>query len=196
MLSLFKANKPKNNTGKTDLLPGQYLNQGLTWEDQIAICREHDLKDLALDFYRNRIAESNKLGTAPAKWGEMKMSDLEKEQAGHRVVKITDVPEVWNHQARMYGDAQGMSVVLDTIELGLHLEKGVQPCKATMERAKRVVPDLKVTAEELVLRRRLRDALKAATVVDGEQVNVDRRSSEPPSNRVVAHSSERQNRSE
>ena len=35
MLSLFKANKPKKNIRKTDLLPGQYLDQGLSWEDQI-----------------------------------------------------------------------------------------------------------------------------------------------------------------
>ena len=99
-----------------------------------------------MDFHRSRIAESNKLGTAPAKWGKMKMSDLEKEQAGHKVVKITNILEVWNHQARMHGDSQGMSVVLDTIELRLHLKKGVQPSKATMEHMKQVVPDLKVTA--------------------------------------------------
>ena len=118
--------------------------------------------DLALDIFRNRIAESNKLGTSPTKWGDMKPADLEKEQAGHKVAKITDVTEVWKHQAWMYGDCQGMSVVLDTIELSMFLEKGVQPSKATMERAERVMPDIKATKEGLVLRRRLRDVLKAA----------------------------------
>ena len=75
--------------------------------------------DLALDFFQNRIAESNKLGTSPTKWGDMKLADLEREQAGHKIVKITDVPEVWKHQARMCGDSQGISVVLDTIELSM-----------------------------------------------------------------------------
>ena len=175
MISLFKGSKYKNDAGKTDLLRGQYLDPGLTWEDQITICREHDQMDLALDIFRNRIAKSNKLGTSPTKWGDMKLADLEKEQAGHKIVKITDVTEVWKHQARMYGDSQGMSVVLDTIELSMFLEKGMQPSKATMERAERVVPDIKVTVEELALRQRLRDVLKAAAVADGEQVNVDRR---------------------
>ena len=56
----------------------------------------------------------------------------------------------------------------------------MQPSKATMERAERVVPDIKVTVDELALRRRPRDVLKAAAVADGELVNVDRRSTEPP----------------
>ena len=42
------------------------------------------------------------------------------------------------------------------------------------------MPDLKVTAEEMALRRRARDVLKAAASAGGEQVNVDRRSTEPP----------------
>ena len=107
--------------------------------------------DLALDIYRSRIAESNKLGTSPNKWGDMKPADLEKEQAGHKIVKITDVTEVWKHQARMYGDSQGMPVVLGMIELCMFLKKGVQPSKAMMERAERVVPDIKVAKEELAL---------------------------------------------
>ena len=117
------------------------------------------LPHLALDFFRNRIAESNKLGTSPTKWGDMKLADLEKEQAGHKIAKITDVTEVWKHQARMHKDSLGMSVVLDTNELSMFLEKGVQPSNATMERAGRVVPDIKVTVEELALRRRLCDVL-------------------------------------
>ena len=111
--------------------------------------------ELALDIFRNRIAESNKLGTAPSKWGDMKPADLEKEQAGHKILKITDVTGVWKHQFRMYGGCQGMPVVQDTLELNMYIEKGVQPSRATIERAERVVPDIKVTKEGMALRRRL-----------------------------------------
>ena len=157
MLSIFKGNRSKKgkDVGKTNLVPGQFLDRALTWIDQIKICEEHDRMDLALDICRNRIAESNKLGTTPSKWGDMKPADLEKEQAGNKIHKITDVPEMWKHQARMYGDCQGMPVVMDTIELSMYVEKGVQPSRATIEWAERVVPDIKVTKEELALRRRL-----------------------------------------
>ena len=85
----------------------------------------------------------------------------------------------------MYGDCQGMLVLMDTVELTMSIEKGVRPCKTTMERAERVVPDLKVTVEEMALRRRARDVLKAAAIANGEQVNVDRRSTEPPERQYV-----------
>ena len=71
----------------------------------------------------------------PSKWGDMKPADLEKEQAGHKLHKITNMPDMWNHQFRMYGDCKGMPVVQDTIELGMSVEKGVQPSRATTERA-------------------------------------------------------------
>ena len=65
----------------------------------------------------------------------MKPADLEKEQAGHKILKITDVTGVWKHQFRMYGGCQGMPVVQDTLELNMYIEKGVQPSRATIERA-------------------------------------------------------------
>ena len=42
MLTPFKGIKPKKDVRKTDLIPGQYLDQATTWDDQIGICREHD----------------------------------------------------------------------------------------------------------------------------------------------------------
>ena len=179
----FKGSKPKKAVGATTLIPGQYLDRANTWEDQIRICRDNYKKDLALDFYRNRIKEANEHGSE--KWGEMKLTELEKEQGGHKIGKVIDVQDVYQHQARMYGDCKGMLVVLDTIELTMFNEHGVRPCKVTLERAERVVPDLKVTAEEMALRRRARGVLKAAASAGGEQVNVDRRSTEPPEQQYV-----------
>ena len=65
--------------------------------------------DLALDFYRNRINEANELGSETKKWGDMKLTELEKDQDGHKVSRVTDIPDVSKHQARMYGDCQGCS---------------------------------------------------------------------------------------
>ena len=143
MLTPFKGIKPKKDVGETTLIPGQSLDRATTWDDQIKICRDNDQMDLALDFYRNRIIEANKLGSE--KWGDMKLTELEKEQANHKVSRVTDIPDVWKHQAWMYGDCRGMLVVMDTVELTMLTEKGVRPCKVTMERAERIVPDLKVT---------------------------------------------------
>ena len=107
--------------------------------------------DLALDFYRNRIAEANKLSSSTTKWGDMKLSDLEKEQAENKVNQVTNVPKIWKHQTHMYGDCQGMLVVMDTVELSMFIKKGAQLCKATMEQAEWAVPELKVTVEEMAL---------------------------------------------
>ena len=49
--------------------------------------------------------------TEVAKWGDMKPADLAKEQGEHKINKLTDVPGMWRHQDRMYGDCKGMSVV-------------------------------------------------------------------------------------
>ena len=187
MLLLLKGHKSKKgkDVGATSLVPGQFLDRALTWEDQVKLCKDHDNMDLALDIYRNRIAELNKLGTDANKWGDMKPADLEKEQGVHKLHKITDVPDMWQHQFRMYSDCKGMPVVQDTVELCMSIEKGVQPSCATIERAEWVLPDIKVTKEELALRRRLRDILKAAAVADGEQINVNRRGTEPPQRQYV-----------
>ena len=179
----FKGSKPKKAVGATTLIPGQFLDRANTWEDQIRICRDNYKKDLALDFYRHRIKEANEQGSE--KWGDMKLTELEKEQGGHKIGRVTDVPDVYQHQPRMYGDCKGMLVVLDTVELTMYNDHGVRPCKVTLERAERVVPDLKVTAEEMALRRRARGVLKAAASAGGEQVNVDRRSTEPPEQQYV-----------
>ena len=47
------------------------------------------------------------------------------------------------------------------------------------------MPDLKVTVEEMALQRRACDVLKAAAITDGEQVNVDRCSTELPERQYV-----------
>jgi hypothetical protein len=135
MLTPFKGIKPKKDVGETTLTPG-HLDRATTWEDQIKICRDNDQMDLALDFYRNRINEANELGSETKKWGDMKLTELEKEQDGHKVSRVTDIPDVWKHQARMYGDCQGMLVVMGTVELAMLTEQGVQLCKVTLEHAK------------------------------------------------------------
>ena len=85
----FKGIKPKKDVGKTTLIPGQHLDRATTWDDQIKICRDNDQTDLALDFFRNRIKEANELGSETKKWGDMKLTELEKEQGGHKIGKVT-----------------------------------------------------------------------------------------------------------
>ena len=119
----FKGIKPKKDVGKTTLIPGQYLDRATTWDDQIKICRDHDQTDLALDFFRNRIKEANELGSE--KWGDMKLTELEKEQGGHKIGKVIDVPDVYQHQPRMYGDCKGMLVVLDVCVANPQIWAGV-----------------------------------------------------------------------
>ena len=136
MLTPFKGIKPKKDVGKTTLIPGQYLDRATTWDDQIKICRDHDQTDLALDFFRNRIKEANELGSETKKWGDMKLTELEKEQGGHKIGRVTDVPDVYQHQPRMYGDCKGMLMVLDTVKLTMYNNHRVHPCKVTLEHAK------------------------------------------------------------
>ena len=84
-----------------------------------------------MDVFQLRVAEANMHRTEVAKWGDMKPADLAKEQGEHKINKLTDVADMWKHQEIMYGDFKGMSVVRDTIELSMSVEKGVQPSRAT-----------------------------------------------------------------
>ena len=106
------------------------------WGDQIQICIDNDDMGTALDVFRLCIAEANMVGTDVTKWGDMKPSDLAKEQGEHKANKPTDVSDMWKHQDRMHGDCRGMSVVRDTIELAMNVEKleGVQPSRASCNR--------------------------------------------------------------
>ena len=152
MLSIFSVKKSKlgnKYVGKTTLAPGQFLTRATTWNDQIKICIDHGEMGTALDVFRLQIAEANRVGTAVTKWGDMKAADLAKEQGEHTIKKLTDVPDVWNYQGRLYGDCEGMSIVRDTVQLVLSVEDGVQPSRAAIERGERAMPDTDVSEREL-----------------------------------------------
>ena len=169
MLSIFAVPKSDNkNVGKTTVAPGQFLERANTWNDQIQIYIDNKEMDLALDVYRLRIC-----------------CELTKEQGDHTIAALTDVQDVWNHQERLYGDSEGMSIVRDTVQLLLNVENGVQPSRVAIERGERVVPDTDVTEKELDIRRRLRDVLRQAANADTERINLDRRGTEPPRRQYV-----------